>query len=1195
MYLKSIELSGFKSFAHRTEILFDQGITAIVGPNGCGKSNIVDAVKWVLGTLSRKSIRGEEMLDVVFHGAEGIGPSGLAEVSITLSNKDHILPIEYEEVRLTRRIYRSGESEFMINKNPCKLRDIRELLYGTGIGQDSYSIIEQGSIDRLITADACELRFIFDEAAGISRYRAKKRETELRLEKVESDLLRVKDLLIELSSQIRSLRSQASRAERYKRLYEQLKTKKFQLNLKQYQSLFGHQRELANYIHQLDSRREGLQKDIQALESELSSAQEKLGLLDERLRDLELSYTQVEVKIKAKQDERDLVMDQLQQYALELNRLQEEKRGLESRDQVIEKETENYLERIKLLEASIVHDLEHIDTLKANLQEALTDSLKTQQLLDHERDRLMDMVSEQTRLKNQLIQLESEIGSLTADFDKLILKQRQYEARLEQIRGQLGQKDQTVRGIQAQLEGLRKDLQDKELYLREISSRLVELEKGAQTLQELCTQRASRRKFLQELMDGYEGIHPGARWLASEGKKQLPGIIGIVSDLLEIQYPYTKAIEAILGEKASYLVVKDTQTLISVLELIKLHSMETVPVICLEYCKVQRKEQVLPSGLRPAREFVNTSPEYHQLLEVLLGDAAVADSDRDPLEVLLCCNIFGSVGFLSGDLIEPPGIVIFGADHGRGILSRKAELIRLGHEVEQDTLSLQRYKEEIAGLKERVNLVSSDIKMIGEQIYRKEVQRIEALHTQQELLHQEKDTQSELIQVYAELGIIQLQIEYSKGEANLLSKRLEDLTSQIADTEHKIRDLTHARERFLADQDRLRDQLFYLKAGLIEKIERREAQIQGLYLLDEESVGMVKRLKGVKGAIGGLLSRVSQAEKQVQQNQDSITTLCSERDGLIRDLDLSKSERDRLLRLIEGLKDRLLSIRHQREEIETAIHQKDLEFREAQAQLELILEHLREEFGIKPDQISLEPLDTPTQVLESEIQTLRQQLDSLGNVNLVALDRIKELEQRYQFLRSQQEDLMRTKERLKEMISKVNKESLDQFHQTLEVTRRYFNEFFRKLFGGGKADVVLQDPSEGDPFSAGIQVAVRLPQKEATTLSLLSGGEKSLTAIALIMALFKTHPSPFCILDEADATLDETNTAKFISLIHEFTKATQFIIITHNKRTMAMADVLYGITMEQPGISKKISITLSDIDQQLKAIKEGYNLTGIRT
>ncbi|PIQ88407.1 MAG: hypothetical protein COV72_08880 [Candidatus Omnitrophica bacterium CG11_big_fil_rev_8_21_14_0_20_42_13] len=1055
MYFKKLEIIGFKSFADKTTLIFEPGITAIVGPNGCGKSNIFDSIRWVLGEQSIKSLRGSKMEDVIFNGTENKPPLNLAEVSLTFSNESKFLPTDYDEVTITRRIFRSGESEYLLNKTVVRLKDIIDLIAGTGIGAESYSLVEQGKIDLVLSSRPEDRRLVFDEAAGVTKYKSKKKEALRRLEDTENNLLRVSDIIAEVKRQISSLDRQANKARRYKEEFDKLKDLDIKFSKRQILELDN---EISDYLVKIES-----------LKKEEIDNNTKLSDLDSQIHQLRKRTQEIEA---------------------EINRVKTEEYALIS---LVDKNTE---------------------FIKMN------------------QERILELNSRTDSLKEQ------EIG----------------------LQARLKENQEKVDMLSEELSGLSKNFQDKDLDLKEKEKNLEAL--------------------IAEIKNAHNNISQSKLDILSIAQKQAL----LNNDLSDIGM----RISNITSRKKRLIIEKEK------IDQEKSSLDEQVLVLKAEFDELNTKISILRQDEARHKESLDNTEESIRLLE---ETAQNLENQRVSLESQL--EFLEQLKLKYEDISEVfDGILIVDKlPQGElsGILSKVKEIRQIDSGKYQITCELKPIPLDTQKIKEKINKIGEELSSfrskigvekqslsaiksglinIGDNIHQEEIS-LNAKKTNLQALEQQ------LEKICQEAGVIALEYDESNADLDSSNLKYSELKMEGVNLENKRNEseslITGLQEKIAKNNE--------VKEEMTVAIARCGAEINSL---DDRKTALFNSLKLMQGALSNdqsSLERISQEiqtsfirsgelAKESQNLNNQVVKAGLDKQGVAEELDILRKRFEEAAEE-EMQKDQALSlVRNELDRIKNGIHQLSMQDKDIEFKKSTIKERLSQSYRINLDELPLVDEDFDRQKVSEEIGELRAKIEKMGTVNLVAIEEYDELKQRFEFLTSQQNDLISAKESLKEAINKINKTTKQLFLETFAKVGEQFKIYFRLLFGGGEAQLMLID--ENDVLESGIEIIARPPGKKLQNVMLLSGGEKSLSAIALIFAVFKIKPSPFCVLDEIDAALDESNVDRFNRLLQEFIETSQFLVITHNKKTITAADVMYGITMQERGVSKIISAKLKE-------------------
>ncbi|QDU18194.1 chromosome segregation protein SMC [Urbifossiella limnaea] len=1169
--LSRLELVGFKSFADKTRLDFSPGVTAVVGPNGSGKSNVVDAVRWILGEQSAKSLRGGEMADVIFNGSSSRKSLGMAEVTVTFDNARRLLGVDADEVQVTRRVYRDGTGEYLINGMMSRLKDIKDIFLGTGAGSGGYTIIAQGRVDELLQASTKDRREIFDEAAGISRFKAKKNEALRKLVAVESNLTRSRDRLDGLDAQLRTLRMQASKAQKYKEYSDRLKELRVGLGAKEYRDLSAALAAEEAALAELTAaaggsaaRAEELDRTARALDAAVTATEAELRREEAALADARQRIAGFEAG--AKHDRAAAA-----EHEAEVARVAKARADIAARLRGIEAELATAASAAQAADAAFVAETHTAEAATAALAAATSHAADVTARITAGQERQFDLVRRATAAR----------GRTTASLEQVERLQAGYTRK----RGELGHLGARRGGLETALDGLSRadaDVQARLADARDSLDRLHSERDALDHAQETVQGRLEALRVRQgdlrgrvEVLEGLEraqeGLGAGVRAvldLLRTGTRTLPTPLPLVADLLTVPREVAGLVELALGDAAQRFVVRDPGAVDAVVA-----AVTGVPgrVGFIPLAPPNPPADADGSPLTLASFVRCEHPDFAALPDQLLGAVVLADTLADARR-----HPGRRVITRAGDLLEPDGTLTVGpVVGGAGLVSRKSELRDLRDQsralaadvtaAEAELADLRRDADAVAGRAEaaeaEIDLLSGEAGDLQQRIAVQR-QQLDELDDRIELLRAEARTDEEEVR-RAEAAWVgaKLEAEAAEAEAAGLETELERLKSEAkaaAEAQAAAQEAHTAAQvsagRAAADRDRTRDRLAGLEADLrkrkIEAIDQSAAFRTAQGRLAETVLSILRATASAAAAF---------AEKEARERQAA---------GLSGRAAADRAARDAARRELDG-------IRTGWQEQQAAAHARDLAVHDLRARREAVAARLREDYGIDLTQEPADGADPgPALSAAQEIDDLRKKLARLGSVNLEALDELARVEAEHDGLKAQHDDLAAARKSLTDVIDAINGESRALFTNTLTAVRGYFQELFRKLFGGGQADVVLEDGV--DVLESGIEITARPPGKELRALSLLSGGERTLTAIALLLAIFRNKPSPFCLLDEVDAALDEANTARLAGVLREFLDRSQFIVITHKKRTMAAADRLWGVTMQESGISRVLPMRFED-------------------
>ena len=1188
MYFKSLELAGFKSFAERTVIGFEPGITAIVGPNGCGKSNVSDAIRWVLGEQSARSLRGGLMEDLIFAGSAELEPMGMAEVHLTLGDARSLAAEQRNEVTVSRRLFRSGESQYFLNKQPCRLKDVHKLFMDTGLGMQSYSYVQQGNIELILSSKPEDRRFLFDETAGITKYKAEKREALRKLEGTENNLLRLSDLLREVKRQIISIERHAGKARRYKDLADELQrlevgfllhkrgdlSSEMQSLEKERERVEEVLRKLAHETEERETRVREVRAELQSYElrhEELQSRKldllrsidresGKISLHEQRIADTRSLAENVSAEIKGMQQKAAVLRSAIGEKQESLDKLSQERSAC----------AERFKKRERELEATAA-DLRKCETRSGELSSRLLDVIRRETEI---RASVSSLAERFTRNEQELIGIRQQRQEI---LQALRRKQEERKARQGDKEALAAQ----LRKEKDELSALRATLKETEERLRNVRTEIFEAE-GA------FSRIASERRFLVEAFARYEGYDAGVQSVVQEARRagsELTGIVGTVAEILEASPGHEGLVESALDSRVQWILTETVEDAKKAAAFLGEKARGRATFFPLEAVRdgngtreaVRRLCEENGNSLSPLLDAVSFEKRYERAVEYLLGNAILID-DMNHALAIAAENRCGLTFVTSSSEKVEEGLVITAgkaAASSPGLMSRKSRVTALGREEEtqQRRLDDLREKERHAldvqkSLTEKSDEHTTLISKTDERLARTERDLLEVsaaihslTHHADELVARERQTQSDQKRLEDQKKTLTAENDSVGGER----AELERTISSARETVKRAEEIVDSMKTDVAE-------LALAIASYDERIANLQSDIE--YMRGQSDL-TEKELESRALQIERGKTQITNLHKEMQECREAISSLTREKDELTTAIEKLDEKRrafvDELTQVEWEIKEKSNAARV-RDKESAAL---DLKLTEIRFSMNGIDERLTAEYGLRhdaPNAIALPEKSDWTEI-QSRVADLKKKLQSMGPVNLCAIEEYETLKNRYEFLTSQQSDLVEGRESLLKAITRLDRESKTLFRDAFERIREEFQKMFVRLFGGGRADLVLMD--ESDILESGIEIIARPPGKKLQSISLLSGGERAMTAISLLFAIFKVKPSPFCILDEIDAPLDDSNIMRFAEVLREFAQNSQFIIITHNKRTIAASDILYGITMEETGRSKVVSARLT--------------------
>ena len=1180
LFLKRLEAIGFKSFADRISIDFVPGMTAIVGPNGSGKSNITDAIRWVLGEQSVKSLRGAKMEDVIFSGSESRKPLNVAEVTLTLDNSDQFLPLEYEEVSVTRRVYRSGDSEFFINKQPCRLKDIVDLFMDSGVGREAFSIISQGKVEEILSSKAEDRRMIFEDAAGVLKYKMRKKKAEHKLSETEDHLQRVQDILHELNQQLEPLKQQASIAKEYMEKKEQLQTYEVGLIVHEIEQLHEKWEALKAQLALHQQNEMDLATTLQKEEAHIAKLRHELTALDESIDGLQQVLL--------------LVSEELEKMEGKKQLLKERKNNAHKQQQQMEQTMAQLAERERSLEAMIAEKKKLLQQLQTDVQ-ALQEELKEKNSVlsahgpkaEAEIERLkseyIDLVHEQATLKNERMHIETQLQKNEEKQRQLIAANDEHIRAYEHIVEQWEQKQQLVRELQQRMTSQEKTIQTEE---QQLTVRKEQYRKKEATLYEAyqyVQKIKSKKEMLEAMQQEYSGFFQGVKEVL-KAKDRLSGIHGAVVELMTVPSELETAIEVALGGAAQHIVVENEQSAREAIQFLKRNAYGRATFLPLNV--IQRK--TLPSSVRAdiakhpayvgvASELISYEATYEQVMTNILGTVIITRDLKGANELARQLQYRYRLVTLEGDVVNPGGAMTGGTVNKQtsSLLSRARELEEVTaswRDAERKTLELeqlvQREKEAIAQAEQQRTALYAEL----------EANRI-ALQEEKSAwmeLDLRKKHMDERLAVYRyERQTLEEEKQELTARLHHVEQLLEALQQKIADIDEQVKQWTEKKQLEQQSKEQMQEQLTAVKVALAEKQEHVRNEQQHVRRLIEEWEETKRTRAQMEHECNQLLYHMNEQAEDEQQLERICEEKMKQKEETIQLIASRREQRLDYQTKLEQLEKEMKELKRQHKQLTDTLKDEEVKLARFDMELDHLLNRLREEYKLSFEAAKEAfPLTISAQEARKKVKLIQLAIDELGTVNLGAIEEYERVSERHRFLTEQKEDLQRAKDTLYQVIDEMDDEMKRRFATTFEQIRAQFARVFVELFGGGKADLQLTDPN--DLLHTGVDIVAQPPGKKLQHLSLLSGGERALTAIALLFAILNVRPVPFCVLDEVEAALDEANVQRYAKYLKKFSDDTQFIVITHRKGTMEEADVLYGVTMQQSGVSKLVSVRLEE-------------------
>lgn len=1212
MYLKNLSVLGFKSFADKASLDFQRGITGIVGPNGCGKSNVADAIRWVLGEQSAKALRGSGMQDVIFSGSGRRKPLGMAEVSITMGDVDEDnlraagVDITFNEITVTRRIFRDGGSEYFINKAPTRLKDIQQLFMGTGIGRTGYSIMAQGNITRIIQSKPDERRLVFEEVAGITRFKEQKKEALRKLDHTDQNLLRIEDTIREVKRQIGSLQRQAGKARRYKEIMEKLQHLECQLARHHFDVLVHEITERKEHSDKLRSEYENSSEGVLKAEDEIRQLRESLSVLDSQI--AEAQHRELEMKAAVDRHEHQIGFSEKRLYELT-------------------EQNQTALSEIEQSELSIATARAELDTVTDKLAYSDT-SLSDKRALVEKNQEAVTVVeghlsTNQEELRNvqsEAFSVNQQLGQLRNEINALDLRKQGNVVRLEKLSAEKIQLEEERSGLERRLADFTTNVEQQKLDVQSQRGTIEDRQKRAAELQqEVATigteldgmlreqaEKRSRMNVLEQLEQSHEGLSDGAQ----AAMKRSDAVMGSLADLIRVpDEKYVAAIEVALGQQLQLLLTEEPESARQILADLREDKMGKASIAALSLSRSRSLATTKGPG-EAAADFVEADEAASGLVKALLAETRVVADLAAATEAWRESEGRFDFVTLSGEILNRFGVFTGGAGAGSGknassILSRKNEIADLRSDLDGLQVRIDDQSRAKGSTQSELTALHAGLQEAQTELRKHEVSiatnegEFNALQNSRKNLEQRIDT------VVYEITSLADQEQEGGDKRGGLAFQIDEIELREKKARDKVDELTEVIEQFRTDRDQAHQALTEIKVDFAaeEQLNGSLKRQQGpLQIRIDELTTLIERRRSEAGSF---LSRKADAENEIANARSEIERVNHDRQQIgvqVGELLGRKEGEERGITQREnglrGDRDRLNGLQEKRSALDVELAQKEMTIENLREKIEqkyqIRIEDIESECRtityaesgvatveiVSPDELDEHEGSTDWDTVAGQVEDLQTNIDQMGPVNLVAIEEYEETEERYNFLTEQCEDLANAKVELLKVIDRINKQTKEMFDTTFQAVRENFRQLFREIFDGGKADLVLV--GDEDVLDRGVDIVARPPGKKLQSISLLSGGEQTMTAVALLFAIYQVKPSSFAVLDELDAPLDESNINRFLKIVQRFLDRSQFIIITHSKRTIGVCDVLFGVTMQEQGVSKVVSVKFHKADEPVE-------------
>lgn len=1179
MYLKRLESVGFKSFAERINVDFVPGVTAVVGPNGSGKSNITDAIRWVLGEQSARSLRGSKMEDIIFQGSDTRRPLNVAEVTLMLENSDKGLPLDYEEVSVTRRVYRSGESEFYINKQSCRLKDIIDLFMDSGLGREAFSIISQGKVEEILSSKAEERRTIFEEAAGVLKYKQRKKKAEYKLVETQENLSRVEDIIHEIEQQIDPLQEQAETAKKYLEKKERLKQHEISLLVTEIEQLHEKWELLLKELENEKMDEINLKTSIQQTEAKLENERLEIQNIDDQIEQLQADLLSTTEKLERFESKKRVFNERTKHFTENKQKLETQKNDAAEKTSGLQNELSDENEKLSEVLESRNNTKQLVSELEAKLTTE-TDSMEEQ--IEELKSDYIEYLNNQAAKRNEKQSIREQLQQLSGKKDRKdkkyanILDERtKFESELDKLQYQLADQEKNYNEQTASFQRIKVDLSNKRNVFQESQTKLYQ---GYQYLEKL----KSKREMLEDMKEDFQGFFYGVKEvLKAREENKLSGIHGAVIELIDVPKQYITAIETVLGGQAQHVITTDDQMARQAIDWLKKTNGGRATFLPLGSIQPRFVPKEVLTKVDGHNGFIGIAAdlvmsEFHKVVKHLMGHVLVAETLKDANEIAGIVNRKNRIVTLEGDVVNPGGSMSGGAKkkNRQSLFTREKDLQDISNQLAE-------YQKRASSFEEKVEHQKQTIKTME--------------HKQQELEHSATNEQQKLQEIRAAYKEAEMKLaslnenlsfydqdnkQYAKDKGDLqtrdkeLTNELQKLADKLETIQHEITNRTAQKEELQENREQIQHDLQKEQVILAEQEERLKSQREKRNAVQEQLTEYNKQFAAFSAELEGLLDLhdASETEEEIDQ---TLQVVKAEKESITEKIQHMRSNRSERTQLIQDMERELKEENKNHQAFIQAIQQKEVKTNRLDVDLDNRLSKLQKEYTITFEKAkqTYDKTEDPDET-RSTVEQLKQAIEQLGTVNMGAIDEYDRITERYTFLSEQKNDLVEAKQTLYSVIAEMDDEMKSRFGDTFNQIKEEFAVVFQQLFGGGRAELKLTDPKK--LLDTGVEIVAQPPGKNLQHLGLLSGGERALTAIALLFAILRVRPVPFCVLDEVEAALDEANVSRFAKYIKIYSENTQFIVITHRKGTMEEADVLYGVTMQESGVSRLVSVRLED-------------------
>lgn len=1182
MYLKRLEVVGFKSFAEKISVDFVPGVTAVVGPNGSGKSNIIDAIRWVLGEQSAKSLRGTKMEDIIFAGSDSRKPLNMAEVTLTLDNSNRILPIDYMEVSVTRRALRSGDSEFLINKQTCRLKDIVDLFMDSGLGKEAFSIISQGKVEEILSSKSEERRSIFEEAAGVLKYKSRKKKAESKLWDTQENLNRVSDILHELEGQVEPLKIQASIAKDFLEKKEELEQIEVGVTVYEIEELHQKWEQNSQEVKNSTEKELQLSSELSQKEAILEKYKDRVAALDESVDSLQQALLVASSELEKLEGRKEV--------------LKERKKNASTNRAQLEKSSVELAEFVRVQKEKLTTDSKLLDALRKEL--VLTEQhLKEKQVINEQFDQnieekidalksdYIELLNKQATIRNELSYLEQQekqegmkVSRLDEGNQKYLDMRSSIQVKKEKV---LSDQKQIQEDLISTVDLYRSEHGSLEQFKQSYQKKETTLYQAYQFLQ----QTRARKEMLETMQGDFTGFFQGVKEiLKGRDENRLTGIKGAVAELIQVKQDVETAIEIALGSATQHIVVDNEQNARTSIQYLKKNGYGRATFLPMTVMKPRTLSDYQINQLTRQESFVGIAatlvdfdPAYENIVYNLLGTIVIAKDLKGANTLAGILQHRYRIVTLDGDVVNPGGSMTGGAvkQKSNSLLSRGRELDSISAKLEEMENKTALLEDQVKTLKQKIEEKETqvmELKGSGEELRYKE-QQIASLLREVEL--EEKNINEHLSLYDYEKQQLTSSIKDAGDRKGKLETELKNVGIQIVELDKEIAALNSLKVEQHATKETVQNELTQLKVEYAGKKEKLLNQSEKVETMETDLSQAQEKLADIQEDLDLLQSEMNDNSSGEQKLEVAAEERLQDKNTTMRLIAERRAERLAFYEKVEQEELELKELKRQYKQLMEVLKAEEVKLNRLDVELDNRLHHLREEYMLSFEAAKEDyPLEMDIDEARKKVRLIKLAIEELGTVNIAAIEEYDRVSERYIFLKEQKDDLQEAKDTLFQVIGEMDEEMKKRFETTFTNIRAHFHDVFRSLFGGGRADLVLTDPS--DMLNTGVDIVAQPPGKKLQNLGLLSGGERALTAIALLFSILKVRPVPFCILDEVEAALDEANVHRFAQYLKQFSEETQFIVITHRKGTMEFSDVLYGVTMQESGVSKLVSVRLEE-------------------